>query len=113
MCHVILCSQVEVIFVCHIPTVWHANNGQLNGVFLHSPGVLLLKEMQVYKTHVKQSPPLLCCISDLIAAIHCSRVSLLEYVFQCVNLRLSVFSVFICFYLFPNVYAFKHLLSTT
>lgn len=41
-----------------------------------------IDRVQVYKTQAKQSPPLLCCISDLTAAIRCGCVSLLEYVFS-------------------------------
>lgn len=48
-------------------------------VCVYGPVILSLKERWPMK-HAKQSPLLLCCISDSTAAIHC--VSPLEIVFS-------------------------------
>lgn len=80
MCHIILCFKV--IFVCHIPAVWHAKNGVIMARWGVYTVLLFFHGKSVGLKHAKQSALLLCCISDLTAAIHCSCVSPLEYVFS-------------------------------
>lgn len=97
--HVIECSHVELIlFASHSSCLTcKKEQSQLDRVCLCSPVTLSFRMCRSVK-QMKQTPPLLCCISDLTAAIQCSCVSLLEYV-SCVNLRLSVFSVLLLFFL--------------
>lgn len=109
MCHIILCF--EVIFVCHIPAVWHAKKIWSNHGLMRCVSTVLLffhwKSVGLWNT--KQSPPLLCCISDLTAAIHCSCFTTWICVFYVLTSG-CLCSMLLVFIVSPMCMPFIHLL---